>query len=157
MLVLGMASIANATVLSWSTSAITITAVGSTVVVQISANDNMPYDKYLGGSASTVIADITNVAKRAAAGPDAVVTANPSGWTGKDWWRVQAIDFTPPNDISAGVQWDVTISGLATGSRSVVSDYYGNPTGMLQVTVLPEPMTIALLGLGGLLMLRRRK
>ena len=69
---------------------------------------------------------------------------------------VRAADLSPPSAIQSGDQYDVTIQGYVTGTFGLDSDDYGT-NDILEVTVLPEPMTVALLGLGGLFLLRRRK
>jgi hypothetical protein len=65
----------------------------------------------------------------------------------------------PGNPILAGAHINVNLVGVAEGVTTV-GIYAGDGVTLLdtaQVTVLPEPMTIALMGLGGLFMLRRRK
>lgn len=64
--------------------------------------------------------------------------------------------YTPPAGLPVGTLWDIAI-----GTGSVVTkDATGAVTGLnvspLTLEVVPEPMTIVLLGLGGLF-LRRRK
>ena len=156
MLVLGMASIANATILTWTADSITITSIGGTSVVQLVADnaDIYAYAKWVGANPAG-IATITNIVARAAAGPDADVK-NPSQTADPGWWTVQSLDFTPPSSVAAGAQYDVTVKGLALGTFAVGSDALGT-NDMLNITVIPEPMTVALLGLGGLFLLRRRK
>ncbi len=158
MLVLGMASAANATTLSWSVDAVTIN-LGQTAVVQLVANNEDPYDPKSVGQTpgATPSATIASIVARAAAGPDSQVK-NPSQTGYAGWWTVMALDldpFTTPN-ITAGAQFDVTISCLALGTEYFGSDAYGT-NNVLTVVNVPEPMTVALLGLGGLFMLRRRK
>ena len=75
--------------------------------------------------------------------------------------------FTLVDDISAfsgedagtgtGVFGTINATGLGVG-QSVVADYGVNTAGELQITIVPEPSSAALLGLGSLaLILRRRK
>ena len=157
MLVLGMASVANATVLSWSADAVTIPSINATVVVTLDADDNVIFSpKWVGNTpASPSIASITSIVARAAAGPDSQVK-NPTDTTYAGWWTVMTLDLATPITIESGAQWDVTIKGFVEGTFGLASDNYGtNDT--LEVTVLPEPMTIAMLGLGSLFLLRRKK
>ena len=155
MLVLGMASAANATVLTWSTSAVTIPTISGTTIVTINADDDMGYDPiWVGFTApATPAASITSIVGRGTSivGPDAQVKT-PAQTTYAGWWTVMALDLATPITIESGPQWDVTIKGYATG---VTTLYSGTDT--IDVTVLPEPMTVALLGLGSLFLLRRRK
>ena len=158
MLVLGMASAANATVLSWSEDAITIGAIDGTAVVQLVADDAITFSasKWVGYSpATTSLGSITSITARAAAGSSPVIE-DPATTTYDGWWTVQSRDVDEPFTLASGSQYDVTIQGYVTGTFGLDSDSYGT-NDVLEVTVLPEPMTIALLGLGGLFLLRRRK
>jgi hypothetical protein len=158
MLVLGMASIANATTVTWSVDSVTINSVGGIAVVQLEADDTAAYPtKWVGASGASTIATISSIVARAAAGPDHVIK-NPTQTTYPGWWTVEAADMDPDTwDIATGAQYDVTITGLAIGTHQVVADGYATVQDWLEITVLPEPTTVALLGLGGLFLLRRRK
>jgi hypothetical protein len=156
MLVLGMASAANAA-LTWSVSAITID-IDETVTVNLVADHATQYGAWMGASTPT-IADITAVSILTAAGGESKYTEDYKGYTG--WWYLEAIDISEPFELTSGAQWDVTFIGQSTGVQSFVADDYqaagGTVDDMIDVTVVPEPTTIALLGLGGLFLLRRRK
>ena len=158
MLVLGMASVANAVVLTWSVDAVTIPSINATVVVTLDSDtDAETYSpKWVGYTpATTSIGSITSIVARASAGPGSQVK-DPTDTTYAGWWTVMAFDLTIPPDIQSGPQFDVTIKGFVEGTFGLASDNYGtNDT--LEVTVLPEPMTIAMLGLGSLFLLRRKK
>lgn len=150
-LVLGIASMASAT-LSYSPTAITM-GLNSTATVTISADSADMYEVWAGADTSD-IAEITAVSAYDAAGEDASGTA--SAYAG--WWILIAKDLDPDNppDVAAGDHWDVTISsGSTTGTITLDSACYSGG-GTIDVTVIPEPITVALLGLGGLF-LRRRK
>ena len=149
LLVLGLTSAANAA-LTWSVDDVEI-IIGNTAVVQLVSDSDQPYTSQWVGADSSLVAEITSMAVLPAA---AEGTAVPSA-AYPGWWVVEAVDFTPPSDIAVGDHFDVTISGLALGTYTINSDY-GTGDNLL-ITVIPEPMTIALLGLGGLFMLRRRK
>jgi hypothetical protein len=152
-LVLGLTSMASATTITWSTSAITID-VDEVAVVQIASDDSGQYGKWVGASDPTAfIADVTAVAALAAAGGDAAYTENYLGYDG--WWYLEAKDATSPFTVASGDQWNISIKGISTGTWQFIADDTGTKD-YLDVTVVPEPMTIALLGLGGLF-LRRRK
>jgi hypothetical protein len=149
LMVLGFSSLASATTLTWDLDSVDV-SVDGIVNVTISADDNLSYDpKWVGASGST-IAEVIAISARPAAGTDAAIFDDRATYPG--WWRVQAADTTgtPGDTIQSGIQWDVTIKGLAIGSDTLYAD------GDSLTVVVPEPITIALLGLGGLL-LRRRK
>ena len=154
MLVLGMASAANAA-LTWSVDEVYLPP-GETVVVQLISDNDQSYTfVWLGADPSpTGVAEITGItALPAAAEGTAVLTSYPG------WWIVEAVDSTPPSDIVAGPHFDVTIKGLSgDGTYTINSDFFetAGPNDTLFLWT-PEPMSIALLGLGGLFMLRRRK
>ena len=155
MLVLGMTSAANAA-LTWSADDITIDlTVNPVAVVQIISDNADAYTEIWAGADASLIAEITSMATLAnAAEGGAVASAAYPGW-----WVLEAVDFTPPSDIAAGDHFDVTITGLVEGTYVISTDSYegSGPDDLLTITVVPEPMTIALLGLGGLFLLRRRK
>jgi hypothetical protein len=160
MLVLGMTSAASAA-LTWSADPITV-GVGDTIAVTIDSSDALPYaggPAWVGADPSAV-ASIASIVQLAAAGEDAVVDdPTATGWPG--WWTINALDTTgtPGDTMAAGPQWTVTISGDSVGTYVISSDSYGSAGAddLLTINVVPEPMTIALLGLGGLFLLRRRK
>jgi len=160
MLVLGMASLANAT-MTWSVSEITIANVGLSVTVDLISSDLAQGQAWVGNDPLTPqIADITAIAIHdPPAGSEATVADYRSTYPG--WWVVETLDTSEPSTVGAGAQYTVTITGLALGTTLMSSDEYGAfdgpQVGNLAVTVIPEPMTIALLGLGGLFLLRRRK
>ena len=154
MLVLGVASIATAG-LSFTTDAVTI-GVGETVTVGIESDvDAFAWTGYVGYTPGNAV--LTGMVATAAAGPDATITADPYGYAG--YYKIEALDFAPPSDILAGVQFNADVTGVAEGTYTVYLMSPWAATGIqdtLAVTIIPEPITIGLLGLGGLF-LRRRK
>lgn len=163
-LVLGMASAANAALTWVDSTAADLAAVeinlGESVTVCISSNEALTYGVYAGEYLNTM-ANISAVTAAVGAGQDAVITSQADALEG--FWYLEALDFSPgtlPN-VSEGIHWYVTITANPTemGSVELFSDYFagqGVKDGLI-VNVIPEPMTIALLGLGGLFLLRRRK
>ena len=163
-LVLGMASLASAS-LTWTVSGTGVTSVdvakGGTVTVEIYSDSAEAYPKgaaYLGTYESPVYSSITGITATAAAGGNYVIAD--VGGTYPNFWTVLAVDTQEPFTVATGIQFYVTFTaGTTLGSNSWMLDEEssaGGPTDYLTVNVVPEPMTIALLGLGGLF-LRRRK
>jgi hypothetical protein len=161
LMVLGLASVTYAapTVnLSWSVDTVELD-INETAVVTLNADNNANYNnKWVGNTAGT-IAEIVDLEVLDAAGEDGTGVSQAPTYDG--WWMVKADDQTGTvlDSIETGAQYRVTIKGLAAGTYGLNSDYYGENGGtndVLEITVIPEPITIALLGLGGLL-LRRRK
>ena len=165
MLVLGMTSTASAVInLTWvdsggsDISSITVVK-NSTITAYLKADDASMYPsaKWIGESyTASDYAKITNITATAAAGGNPVILDKTSTYPG--WWTTEAKDIESPFTVATGIQWNVTISGLELSGANYTtldSDSYGT-SDSLDVYVVPEPMTIALLGLGGLF-LRRRK
>ena len=173
-LVLGMASLASATpVMSLSSS--TITDVGETVTLTITgvAADatpdgggtsgwngyamidatNYPYGTY-GGGGDPYAAFVFPATQYNAAGGNGALSnsyarAFITAGAGTPWDEA--------TDVDVGVWFTIDIIGVSEGVTVV--DLTNASLGIdhsFPLTVLPEPMTIGLLGLGGLL-LRRRK
>jgi hypothetical protein len=152
MLVLGLATAANAAL---SIVAPATMAPGATVTVAVVDDTGNAYTAYIGGIDSTGMSATVN------AGPDAAIQQSPAGYAG--YYKIQALDFSPPSDILPGTHF---IGSLTSGAGDLdgtvysITMYDQQWSGVLDsadVTVrIPEPITIGLLGLGGLF-LRRRK
>ena len=157
MLVLAIASTASAS-LSFVSSSATVN-VGETVVVGLTTTTAgaSTLTNYVGYYASTVAT--LSVAKGAdvTAGLDSVLTLG-GGYAG---YFKTVMGTTVPGGYSIGDEIAVaTLTGEAAGTYTInvwSSGWTGTPEDSFTLTVLiPEPMTIGLLGLGGLF-LRRRK
>lgn len=158
-LVLGLTSSASALITSLG-GPTEVMYDGSVTINVISDTDYVAWFGYIGFDPAEV--GVSACVATSNAGDDSIVTLNPYGWTG--YYEIEAGDQTEPYDsVLAGVQFEITVmgGGLAkVGSVYTIDLYDSNwttPHDTVQVTVIPEPMTVALLGLGGLFLLRRRK
>ena len=89
-----------------------------------------------------------------AAGDLAAMTGRPAGYNGVDILAMAS----PVGTVTTGDWFQFGFADGAVGDTMTIYDYavsYTDPVGTLNL--IPEPMTIALLGLGGLFLLRRRK
>ena len=155
-LVLGLASAASAdlTLVDVPTDPISI---GDTIAITLNNSEDGSYSGWL---------EITNQAVADYDG-DPVFTAagDPAGNSGlttyvayPGWYQFDVASFDTGNPIVAGDHLVINIAGVSEGT-SVLNLYASDGVTLLDsasITVIPEPMTIALLGLGGLF-LRRRK
>jgi len=141
--------------LTWEVDSVSI-ALGGTATVKIYSTTTT----YAGGPAFIGVYD--SIADFASftpivpgAGNSAAAVKDDSGYTG--YWSINA-NASDPLTLAAGWHWTVVINGLSAGTNDMVLDTDGSAgaSDTLAITVLPEPMTIGLLGLGGLF-LRRRK
>ena len=155
--VLALSSTASAVLLNltWSADSVTLNSVGDTITVQISAPSNANYDDTWVGIEPGNAAGIDTIVEILNNAGDSQTLRDPVSTEYPGWWIVAAADMTEPFDsVKSGNQWDVTIEGLSAGTCDI--EVQGLTTDYLHVTVIPEPATIALLCLGGLL-LRKKK
>ena len=156
MLVLGMTSLASAAI---SLDGPTTLNEGDTVTIGLDNLDGKDYVAYINVSP---LAD----ASFAMSNPQLTLLAgNQSGflvpyeWAGGTETEITLADTV--GDTTPGIQftWDLTCLLQNFDVRIELWDAadFSSPADVLTITQVPEPMTIALLGLGGLFMLRRRK
>ncbi len=161
LLVFGMASTANAVFLQIDgvTTDNAEIAEGVTSVITIVSEDASSWLGYLiveeGGTG--ILSDVTNLD---AAGDWASSTPYEEvGW-GAGFMLTAAMSPDSTMPLGAGSQFNVNYSGGALGQTAKISLFrdppYTTPTASVDVSIIPEPMTIALLSLGALF-LRRRK
>ena len=130
---------------------------GFSATVTVISDDASNWMGYIDGHS----AGVTGVAATSIAGSDSYVIVDPLGYTG--YYEIQAADMSDPFDsIGPGVQFEIMVNSGAdvVGTVYTIDRWNSNWNTILetvQVTVVPEPMTIALLGLGSLFLLRRRK
>lgn len=89
-----------------------------------------------------------------AAGPDAT-----KDFSFDPWWSFEAKSFNPAAPIEIGTHFTVDYTAGDTEGTFTVGLYEFDGTTLIEeatITVVPEPMTLGLLGLGGLFLRRRR-
>ena len=158
-LVLGMAAGANAAIqlsINGAPAPDTYTMnVSDVIVIDVMSDNALPYgawlvleDKSLGEWAS----DMTITP---AAGPDAYAINWDADYPG--WWELSAASFNPDNPVVPGVHFLIDFHCLGAGDVDITLRAYDESVvDRVTITQVPEPITLALLGVGGLF-LRRRK
>jgi hypothetical protein len=154
MLVFGMTSIASAALTL--SSDITID-VGATDVIQVSNSMDGGYGAWIGLTDLTIAAYDGDPTFTAAGNPngDSLMPKYDAHWYG----TIIVSSLNPSAPILAGAHINVSIIGVKEGVTTLEL-YADDGVTLLDtatITVVPEPMTVALLGLGGLFLLRRRK
>jgi len=155
-LVLGMTSAASAALSLGGDIGGTID-IGTTGIVTVISDDTSNWMGYI--EFDPTVVGVTGVVATTIAGQDSYVLPDPLGWTG--YYEIQAADMSEPFDsVQPGAQFEISVLGGAANAVYTISLLDSDWATVLDtgtVTVVPEPMTIALLGLGGLFLLRRRK
>jgi hypothetical protein len=156
MLVLGLVSPAKAA-LSLVGEPVDAMDIGETVTLLLNSSEDGAYGAWL-QIADQAVADYDGDPVFTAGGnPDGnskVETAE--GFPG--WLQITVASFSPDNPVVAGDHLEVNIVGIGEGTTAL--NLYANDGETLletaAITVIPEPVTIALLGLGGFFLRRRR-
>ena len=159
MLVFGLASSASALTVTLDPSGNQGDTAAGVQSLDVVSDSILPYEYFL-TSMDITYGDITSIAVQTAAGDDATAT-NLGPMAGYAMvWSVNALDTGEPFNTVPGVHFtaSVNFTGAADGEDLTIELLNGALQTLDSVTYegVPEPMTIALLGLGGLL-LRRRK
>jgi len=157
MLVLAMASLASATV-TVAVSSDTV-AVGGTITVSVSSNDAVAYLKFLDMVKGT--ATLGPVTIYTAAGADARVTSYSTGSLYD--LELQAVEIdngATGQPVVAGLHFSVIATATGAVDDTFTVQLLNGDTYDVEnyetVTIVPEPATMLILGLGSLL-LRRKK
>jgi len=158
LLVLALVSVSNAT-LSMNLSGSSMDIGGAAIVITISSDvgEEITWGVYLDPTSEyPTNAQLQNAMVLAAAGNQASVTGADPG-AGHDYTSLQGGGPVP----DAGDWSTVEFVGLTVGDYDVILTAGGGSGGSelarASINVVPEPATIALLGLGGLFLLRRRR
>ncbi len=162
MLVLGMASGTNGVLIQVDGQdpgqAIDI-AEGVTSVISVVSDDTSSWLGYIIVEESGTGA-LTGVVNLDAAGDKTAILAyTEAGWGAGYEFTVSMSQGGVPA-IAVGPQFTINYSGGVSGDTAAISLFvdpeYGVQADSVAITIIPEPMTVILLGLGGLF-LRRRK
>ena len=78
-------------------------------------------------------------------------------YTADLWYSDAAVSSTDPYGIGVLVEYGFNCTGLGDVTINLLADDLATVLDTLTIAQIPEPMTIALLGLGSLFLLRRRK
>lgn len=159
MLVLGLASSASAQIISLDPSGTVVGPAGGYTLNVVSDTDNYMYSNYLAITDAT-FGSIVGVTATAAAGSEYIVNNFGAVMGYASVWQVEASDTTDPYTVAADIQFiaDISYTGTSVAETLTIEllEDVGVPIDSVTY-VVPEPMTIALLGLGSLFLLRRRK
>jgi hypothetical protein len=132
---------------------------GATSAITVVSEDESSWLGYLvieeGGTGSLSNAVILNAAGNMAA----ATPYTEAGW-GNGYELTAAMSPGGDPAIAAGSQFSFDYSGGILGENAHISLFlspeYDNPVSSVSVSVIPEPITIALLGFGALLLYRRK-
>jgi hypothetical protein len=158
MLVLGMTSSAGAA-LSLLPEELTLSGTGDTGTIQVVSDMDGGYGCWI-GLMDLSVAEYNGCPTFTHGGNPDGGSIMPTCFYDPQWvGEIIVASLNPNNPILPGAHINVNLVGVAAGVTSL-NLYASDGMTLLDsatITVLPEPMTIAMLGLGGLFLLRRRK
>jgi hypothetical protein len=162
LLVFGLASVANAMSVDLSVDGVNasdgtedIDILSPTITLSVISDDT------LGWKMEVSTAQATSTLGFPVATSKAGSIASVTDFSGAGLWDYELNTAGVPGALpQVGEQWTMQLTALGgLGSVFTVNfgEYGQTPVSSIDFTVVPEPMTIALLGLGSLFLLRRRK
>ena len=153
-LILGLVSGANAA-LSLVGEPTDPIAIGETITIGVESDAAGAYSGWL-SIEDPAIADFQNVVFTAEGDPSGNSTVTPHPEFGA-WYEFTVASFSPTNPIAPGEHIQMTVTGIGEGATTLTLYASDGVTALdsANITVVPEPMTIALLGLASLLLRRR--
>lgn len=163
-LVLCVASSANALLVNLDPTGAGPAAAGNSTIDVLSDSDDVSYSYFL-SVPDVTYGDITGISITSAAGGDAAVTAfGDALGGGTNTFNINALDLVPadgPEDVATGIQFtaDISFTGNAIGQDLTIQLLNDGLAVIDSYTLqgVPEPATMLLVGLGGVLLRRRKK
>jgi hypothetical protein len=134
--------------------------IGETTTIYVANSEDGAYTAWLSIDNPPTAAELQSVefTPQGNPGGSSTITPHPE-WTDAQWLEINVLSFPPAPQIAAGDDVQLTVIGVSEGStRLNLYDSSGEQVvASMDIHVVPEPMTIAMLCLGGLFLLRRKQ
>ena len=156
-LVLSVAGLANAWIVTVDKTTVNV---GESFTMTIAAEAGQGYaDLYAGvfeSAADIAVLNYSSAIKGAQA-PDLAKVAATYDWAADDYEGVDIVVDSTNGQFTAGEWFKVTFTGMQMGAGRVQFYDYEDEQAVsfFPITVVPEPMTMVLLGLGGLFLRKK--